>query len=339
MADMKQDDSNETSSFDETKKNRFVKTKNFFSKINEEITPALPYLKNRYLRYSVSFILLGLVVYLYILFETFREEEKAMFLSIPIPTAALVPMGLVFALIMVLYVSWDDSFFKKYRTPGLYMVILTTVFYALIFSGIDTFLFDLGIARWLTKLTGTIVSSILIAFGMNISDVTWLTTSYMTKIDFMTAPSGEAAILIDARCSGIHSLTIFTAIFLIMLFEARKRLRWNYRTGLVTLIGIFGTYFINILRIIIVISLYYFYGGEVGEPVHNYLGYIMLILWIPVFWLFILPLSEKKEIREQRKQKRIERKKKKKKKNRETRTENLEEKTSESDMDDSSSSL
>jgi exosortase/archaeosortase family protein len=161
----------------------------------------------------------------------------------------------------------------------------------------------------------------------------------MTKIDFMIAPSGEAAILIDARCSGIHSLTIFTAIFLIMLFEARRRLRWNYRTGLVTLIGIFGTYLINILRIVIVISLYYFYGREIGEPVHNYLGYIMLILWIPVFWLFILPLSEKKEIREQRKQKRIERKKKKKKKNHEAIIENLEEKISESDIDDSSSSL
>ena len=42
MADMKQDDSIETSSLDETKKNRFVKTQNFFSKIDEKITPALP---------------------------------------------------------------------------------------------------------------------------------------------------------------------------------------------------------------------------------------------------------------------------------------------------------
>ncbi|MCE7740624.1 MAG: hypothetical protein KAU62_03070 [Candidatus Heimdallarchaeota archaeon] len=389
MTDMEQDDSSETSSFDEPKKNRFVKTRNFFSTINEKITPALPYLKNRYLRYSVSFVLLGLVVYLYILYEKYRDDETAPFLFFSISPDALVPMGLVFALLMVFYVSWDDAFFKKYRTPGLYMVVLTTVFYALIFSGLSEYLFKLEIARWLTRLTGTIVSSVLIVFGVNIRSVTWLTTSYMTridfgiipsgegimgitarffglvehmtKIDFITAPSGEAAILIDAACSGIHSLTIFTVIFLIMLFEARRRMFWGcergvitiikalktyfasipqaiqeegkkvfikdfslrltkvlwvfFRVGLITLIGILGTYIVNLIRIIIIITLFYFYGGSVGYPVHNYLGYAMLILWLPIFWLFILPIGERKELKKKRKlrrkEKRMSRKKKK----------------------------
>jgi len=386
MTDMKQDDSQLENDIKSSKKNHYVKTENHLSKIKEKISPVLPYLKNRYLRYSVSFILLGFVVYLYILYETFRDEERAPFLFFSISPDALVPLGLIFALIMVFYVSWDDTFFKKYRTLGLYIVILTTVFYALISSRLSVYLFELEIARWLTKLTGTIVSSLLIAFGMNIGDVTWLTTSYMTKIDFMTAPSGEAAILIDAACSGIHSLTIFTVIFFIMLFEARKRMFWGYekgvisiikilktyfasipqtiqekgkmafikefsirltkilwvfvRVGFVTITGILGTYLVNIIRIMIIIALTYSYGWSVAEPVHNYLGYVMLILWLPTFWLFILPMGERKEVRKKRKlkrkEKRMSRKKKKLNQKSEIKTEEEEPITSSKESDESS---
>ena len=50
----------------------------------------------------------------------------------------------------------------------------------------------------------------------------------------------------------------------------------------------------------------YAYSWDVGEPIHNYLGYVMLILWIPIFWLYILPLGERKELREKRKQRKKE---------------------------------
>ncbi len=332
----------------------------FQSKLNDLFGPALPYLKNRYFRYSVSAILFGFVVYFYILYETYRGNKLSPILGGYILTDLLVPLGLIFALILVLYISWGDKFFKKYRTPGLYMVVLTTVFYALIFSGLSLYLFELDLAKKLTKLTGTVVSSILMVFGMQISSVVWNPTTFMTQINFVKPPSQEDAILINAECSGIHSLTIFAVIFLIMLFEARRRLFWGYergtitisrnlntyfrnvpqfieengkkaffkdfsirlskilwvltRVGLVTLIGILGTYLVNILRIMIITAITYAYGWDVGGPIHNYLGYVMLILWLPIFWLYILPLGERKEIKEKRKQRKKERREIRKKK-------------------------
>jgi exosortase/archaeosortase family protein len=325
----------------------------FLSWIFRLFKPLIPFLKNRYFRYSVSSVLFGLVIYFYILYETYREDKLSPVLWGYMLTDLLVPLGLIFALIVVLYVSWDDKFFRKYRTPGLYMVILTTVFYALIFSGLSQYLFQLDIAKWLTKLTGTIVSSILMAFGMQIESVVWNPSTFMTQINFIQPPAKEDAILINAECSGIHSLTIFIVIFLIMLFEARRRLFWGYergiitasghlktyfadipqfieengkkvffrdfsirlskvfwvftRVGLITIIGILGTYLVNILRITTITAITYAYGWkDVGEPIHNYLGYVMLILWLPIFWLFILPLGERKELRMKRRSKKKE---------------------------------
>ena len=339
---------------------RFKKINAFQSKFYKKISPTLPYLKNRYLRYGISAILFGFVIYFYILYETYRGNKLSPVLGGYILTDLLVPLGLIFALIVVLYISWDDKFFKKYRTPGLYMVVLTTVFYALIFSGLSSYLFELDFANWITRLKGTTVSSILMAFGINIRSVVWNPTTFMTQINFVKPPAKEDAILINAECSGIHSLTIFTVIFLIMLFEARRRLFWGYergvitisehlktyfedipqfieengrkaffkdfgirlskvlwvftRVGLVTVVGIMGTYLVNILRIMIITAITYAYGWEVGGPIHNYLGYVMLILWLPIFWLYILPLGERRELKKNRKMKKKEKKELKKKK-------------------------
>ena len=327
----------------------------------------IPFLKNRITRYTISFILVAIVVYFYILFEGNREEEfvRVFFfnlqnhrisqltqvrideiysffpsslalknLKLIIHHELLVPIALVFALIAVFYVTWDDVFFRKFKSPGLYMILLTGIFYILIFSGLDVYLFQLTIAKWLTRATAVIVVALVKLFGMNIINATWNADDVITTIQF-EGPNGLSSIGIDARCSGIHSLTIFIAIFLLMLFEARKRLRWSkYRTfsdlrallnkdgiegifdkqGSKTLlilsgtfslnflrvigilfVGMIGTYLVNILRVTIIFIINYYEGWGVAEPIHNYLGYVFLMIWVPIFWLFILPIFEKKK--------------------------------------------
>jgi len=120
-----------------------------------------------------------------------------------------------------------------------------------------------------------------------------------------------------------------------MLFEARKRIKWSkYRTisdlkdlrnknGIkgvfgkkgseallgvgvtfslnslrvfsILLAGMLGTYLVNILRVTIIFIINYYKGWNVAGPIHNYLGYAFLMIWIPIFWLFILPIFEKKK--------------------------------------------
>ncbi len=98
---------------------------------------------------------------------------------------------------------------------------------------------------------------------------------------------------IDAACSGIHSLTIFIVVFFVMILEARKRLAWNYKIAIITLFGILGTYFVNLIRVSIILTIDYFKGWDVAGPIHNYLGYVFLMVWIPLFWFFVLSWGQK----------------------------------------------
>lgn len=328
----------------QTKLTRFVsKSKSnlsvLSSKTYTKLEPIILVLKNNIVRYSISAILFVLVIFLYILYELPSVIEDIVL------RASLVPIGLILATIAILYVTWDDQYLKKFRTPGIYVVILTTIFYIFIYTDISELLFSTTLATWLTRSTGAITSAVVAAFGINIFNTLWISfptyeriywmdrTTYflsspselishleltdikwMTKIVFSNAPSGQGSLYIDAACSGIHSLTVFTAIFLIMLFEARKRLQWNYKTILIALVGIIGTYIMNLIRIMIIISIYYYQGPSVGEPVHNFLGYALLIIWLPIFWLYILPLAEKKEVKEERKLRKKEKREKKEEK-------------------------
>ncbi|MCG3215137.1 MAG: exosortase/archaeosortase family protein [Candidatus Heimdallarchaeota archaeon] len=277
-----------------TKLSKFISGfKDHLKTLGDKMNPIFSPFKTRIFRYTFSLILLAFVVYFYIMFEGHRSEEMVRILFFDYPTRLLVPIGIVFAFIASLLLTWNDQFFGKYRSPALYMIFLTAIFYTLIYSGVDEYLFRLSIAEWLTKITGVVTTALLRVFGLNIVDSVWNVNTGMTLLTF-NGPDGLKSIAIDARCSGIHSLTIFFAIFLLMLFEARKRLKFDFKTAVVTLVGILGTYLINILRVIVIIFIFYFRDWSVAGPVHDYLGYVFLIMWVPIFWLFVLPKSEKK---------------------------------------------
>ncbi len=280
------------------------KTTKKFDSFSERLSPFTFFLKNRILRYIVSLVLVAFVVYFYVMYEMSRGQPTVKILFRDTNPNLLVPLGLVFALIAILYATWDDKFLRKYRKPGLYVVLLTTIFYVLIFTGIDSYLFDLSIAKWLTRLTGLIVPSTLQFFGLNITSIEWNEARIHTFVG-LGDPSKTSGLLIDPRCSGIHSMTIFIAIFLLMLFEARKRIHWNHKALAVTILGILGTYLMNLIRITIVLIAFYYGGVDIGESVHNILGYVLLVIWLPIFWLFILPLAEKGRVFRKKKDKRI----------------------------------
>ena len=174
------------------------KIKEKYDSFMDYMSPVTTILKKRYLRYSVSFILIGFVIYFYILFEQYRSYEFAIiFVNSQISVNLLVPLALVFALIALFYLTWADSLFRKYRSPGLYMILLTAIFYTLIYSGIDEHLFKLSIAEWLTKLTGSATAGLANLFGLDLLNSTWDGSIGMTLLTF-NSPSGTKSIGVDA---------------------------------------------------------------------------------------------------------------------------------------------
>lgn len=264
----------------------------FYQNVKQSFNPIMHFAKKKVVRYALSTLLLATIIYFYVLFESRGTSNQVHVFFFDMSPDFLVPIGLILALLALLYVSWDDELFKKYRGAGFFLIILTAIFYTFIYTGIDEYLFELSIAKWLTRLTGIIVTSILKIFGMNITGTTWDSDRGITIVSF-NGPSDASIIGIDAACSGIHSLTIFIVVFIVMILEARKRLVWNYKIAVITLLGILGTYFVNLIRISIILTIDYFKGWDVAGPVHNYLGYVFLMIWIPLFWFFVLSWGQK----------------------------------------------
>lgn len=52
------------------------------------------------------------------------------------------------------------------------------------------------------------------------------------------------------------------------------------------LIGILGTYLINILRLVLVVVMYYFTGQGIGLVFHDYFSSFLSIAWLFFFWWF-----------------------------------------------------
>jgi exosortase/archaeosortase family protein len=53
-------------------------------------------------------------------------------------------------------------------------------------------------------------------------------------------------------------------------------------------LGIIGTFFLNILRIILIFVTDYFYGYEVGAIVHYFIGYMLFVTWTSIFLYLLL---------------------------------------------------
>jgi exosortase/archaeosortase family protein len=98
----------------------------------------------------------------------------------------------------------------------------------------------------------------------------------------MFHPPGQRAlpVLIDSRCSGSASLAVFLPFFALMALD-RPRPPRSLVVFLV--LGLLGTYFQNLLRVLTVLWLGATFGYPALESAHLYAGYFFFLLWIGLF--------------------------------------------------------
>lgn len=94
-------------------------------------------------------------------------------------------------------------------------------------------------------------------------------------------------------CAGIHSLFIYT--FVILLFLKGSPMSLGKKVGCLV-IGAVGTFFVNVLRIVSIISIYIGQGADAGNYFHNYYGELFFLTWI-VIYLFALVSVQRLMIR------------------------------------------
>ncbi len=94
---------------------------------------------------------------------------------------------------------------------------------------------------------------------------------------------------VDARCAGSDSLAIFLMMFGLMLIDRKPRT--NALIGLLIL-GVVGTYFQNVVRLLLLFAAGYHFGSGALWTVHDYAGYILFPLWFLIFAIVYLRYAE-----------------------------------------------
>ena len=90
-------------------------------------------------------------------------------------------------------------------------------------------------------------------------------------------------------CVGVTSMLIFSILLVVTLYEESTSIKTKISWGI---LGILGTFFLNVIRVVIIFLADYYYGSEVGAKVHYGTGYVLFITWLAVFFY----LFSKREI-------------------------------------------
>jgi exosortase/archaeosortase family protein len=255
-------------------------TNDHSSKENNKLIYGLPLI--HWVTGLTCFAVTGLM---YFWFESDRLSDTASLLFITIPRFLIPPMGLVFFAIGIIVLMGKNSPFEAYRSSALFLLELTAIFYFFIYSGIDHFLFESPPGQWFTRLTSEIEFLIFQLLNYNVS-YTWITGGSEPIGRFYLGTDSKLPVIsINGACSGVHSLSIFVTILSLMLVHDRKSIN-TIKVPNVILIGLLGTYLLNIIRVLGIMLLAYYRGWGVAEPIHDYLGFTILIIWVPFFWYF-----------------------------------------------------
>jgi len=112
-------------------------------------------------------------------------------------------------------------------------------------------------------------------------------------IYFDSPPSQIKSMIIGPQCAGVVSQSLFLLSFALMVIDVRDRIIAR-RLPIFLALGSIGTYTANIFRLVILAVVGFHKGIRTMYSVHDYLGYILFLGWIALFWLIAFRLCVRK---------------------------------------------
>ena len=93
-----------------------------------------------------------------------------------------------------------------------------------------------------------------------------------------------ASVTVAWACAGVQSLLLYVLIILVFFKKADIS---AFRKLAYFIIGLFGTFFVNVLRVFSIVVVMLNYGNEAGTLFHNTYGELYAFIWIFLFILLI----------------------------------------------------
>ncbi len=201
----------------------------------------------------------------------------------------------LFGLSLILYYSGPSAFTDVKDFVALYLMFLTIVFVVIW----RTYFFVTGTSAYeitsysefyiVTKPTATLLGLL----GFHVDAVLELDGIGLSNIIEYMHDGGLHRLGIGTGCSGLYSAGLFFSAFLAFVL-ARYRAFDRY-IGLGLAIGLFVTWLSNIIRMAITIIVGVAYGHQALIVVHSYIGILIFVACITVFWLLIVRWLDKVE--------------------------------------------
>jgi len=119
--------------------------------------------------------------------------------------------------------------------------------------------------------------------------------NYYSGTITLRTPRGYVPTVFVWECIGVYSTMLFSIILIVILVEERSSLRTKLLwSGL----GLFGTNFVNVIRVITIYLTDYYAGKEAGAEVHYFIGYALFIAWLSIFFFAMSkkPLEQEKTL-------------------------------------------
>ena len=164
------------------------------------------------------------------------------------------------------------------------ILILPAAGYEYGMTGAVNFKFDalyMPLIGLITVLTKWIVG----ALGVSVSAVA-------QKGGYDLVAASGFKVFVGAFCSGVTSMSVFIAAFFAISGDLKMEKK---RKIALFAAGILGTFFANIIRVVILFMVGYYYGADALLTVHTHLGWIIFFIWISVFWMVALKYTDIKK--------------------------------------------
>ena len=95
-------------------------------------------------------------------------------------------------------------------------------------------------------------------------------------------PTGKVLPLgVEAGCIGIYSFLTFAILIVVTMMEDSSSLRTKV---IWSVAGIIGTFFVNLIRVSLILVIIYFYGYEGWSKIHTPIGYVLFVAWLVIFF-------------------------------------------------------
>jgi exosortase/archaeosortase family protein len=141
------------------------------------------------------------------------------------------------------------------------------------------------IAKWLRPFLSPyaneiayIIMNILRVLGVD-ANISYIHNTPIITLRSLSGKMVQGAFVYE--CLGAYSALVFSIILVVILFEDPGRLKVKLASAIV---GLLGTFALNLLRVTTILLVDYLYGAEVGATVHYVIGYALFSVWLGIFF-------------------------------------------------------